>query len=165
MDINDIIIIKLIVTYYCMRVCSIQLCEAVAHAQTVHPKLKPRLLQSNRCHVLISLCLLSLNSWLTKLQVLFVIREDNLCSRLTLVDWAHPVCIVSQEPWTGYGYNHEIQYKHCWHCQSARQSTFLELQSWWLSYCKTRGAGISYSPSTDAVLRLVHNVTQDLALR
>ena len=49
MDINDIIIIKFIVTYYCPSACSIhRYGEAVAH---VLHRLKPRLLLSNYCHV------------------------------------------------------------------------------------------------------------------
>ena len=67
MDIHDIIISKVIVTYYCLQVCSIHgNDDAIAHAQTVCRKLKPRLLLSNCCCVLnqyFSLALsLSLNS-------------------------------------------------------------------------------------------------------
>ena len=48
MDINGVIIIKFIVTYYCPSACSIhRYGEAVVHA----PRLKPRLLLSNHCHV------------------------------------------------------------------------------------------------------------------
>ena len=52
-----------------------------------HRKFKPRLLLSNRCHVeYFDLALpFSLNSWLTKSQVLFVVLEGNLLSGLTSV--------------------------------------------------------------------------------
>ena len=46
---------------------------------------------------------LSLNSWLTKLWVLFVICEGNLCLGPIPVGWAHTVSRVSQEPWMGHG--------------------------------------------------------------
>ena len=54
-DINDVIIIKFIVTYYCPRDCLVPrymyiVWEAIAHAQTTCPKLKSRLLLSNHCH-------------------------------------------------------------------------------------------------------------------
>ena len=49
-------------------------------------------------------------------------------------DWlqlAKPHSIrISQEPWTSYDYNHEIQHTHRWPCQSSSQSAFLELHSW-----------------------------------
>ena len=49
MDVNDVIIIKFIVTYYCLSACSIhRYGEAVAHARR---KLKPCLPLSNHCHV------------------------------------------------------------------------------------------------------------------
>ena len=50
-------------------------------------KLKPCLLLSNRCHVeYFDLVLsLSLNSWLSKSLVLFVVLEGNLCLGLTSV--------------------------------------------------------------------------------
>ena len=52
MDINDIIIIKFIVTYSCLSACSIhRYGEAIAHAQTARRKLKPHLLLGNCCHV------------------------------------------------------------------------------------------------------------------
>ena len=48
-DTNDVIIIKLIVTYYCLNACSIhRYGEGVAHAWC---KLKPHLLLSNRCRI------------------------------------------------------------------------------------------------------------------
>ena len=71
MDINDVINIKFIVAYYCLRVCSIQdNDETIVHAQTACRKLKPHLLLSNCCYIeYFSFTLsLSLNSWLTKLQ-------------------------------------------------------------------------------------------------
>ena len=113
--------------------------------------IKPRLLLSNHCHVeYFNLALpLSLNSWLTKLRVLFVIHEGNLCSGQTSVGWAHTVSRVSQEPQKGYGYDHN---KYHWHSQSSSESTFLKLHSWWSGSCKTRSSGISYSPSISAVL-------------
>ena len=82
MDIRDIII-KFILMYYCLSACSIRKYgEAVMHAQTTRSKLKPRLLLRNYCHVeYFDLALsFSLNSWLTKLQVLFVVCEGSLRS-------------------------------------------------------------------------------------
>ena len=84
MDINDLITM-FIVTYYCLSAYSIhRYDEPVAHARH---KLKPRLLLSNCCHVeYCNLALsLSLDSWLTKSRVLFVILEGNLYSGLTSV--------------------------------------------------------------------------------
>ena len=57
----------------------------------------------------ISLCL-SLNSWLAKSQVLFVILEGNLRSRLTSVGYVYTVSRVSQEPQTGYGKTIKVQH-------------------------------------------------------
>ena len=85
-DVNDIIIIKFIITYH--QVCSVpSYGEVVVHAQTARPKLKPCLLLSNRCHTEYFDLTLSLspNSWLTKSQVLFVVREGNLHLGLTSV--------------------------------------------------------------------------------
>ena len=85
MDIKDV---KFIVTYYCLRVYSIHgNDEAIAHAQITHRKIKPCLLLSNHCHVeYFGVALsLSLNSWLTKSRVLFIIHEGNLRLGLTSV--------------------------------------------------------------------------------
>ena len=85
MDIKDV---KFIVTYYCLRVYSIHgNDEAIVHAQIARRKLKPCLLLSNHCHVeYFGVALsLSLNSWLTKLRVLFIIHEGNLRLGLTSV--------------------------------------------------------------------------------
>ena len=51
MDINDVIIIKFVIMYYCLQVPQYSYCEPVAHVQTVRSTLKPRLLLSNGCHV------------------------------------------------------------------------------------------------------------------
>ena len=91
MDVRDVIIIKFIIIYYCLSAFSIpKYGEAIAHAQTACPKLKPHLLLSNSCHVeYFDLDLfLSLNSWLTKSQVLFVVREGILCLGLTSAESA-----------------------------------------------------------------------------
>ena len=87
-DIRDVIIIKFIVIYHCLSTCSIhRYGEVVAHVQVERHRLKPCPLLGNCIATLntsISLCL-SLNSWLTKSQVLIVIHEGNLRSGLTSV--------------------------------------------------------------------------------
>ena len=94
-------------------------------------KLKPCLLLSNRCHV--RSCSVSF----AKSRALFVVLEGNLRSGLTLVGLVHTVSRVSQEPWTGYGYDQE----------TSSLLTLSELQPERLSQatlvelCKTRGTG------------------------
>ena len=103
---------------------------------TVCSKLKPCLLLSNCCHIhvsytSISLCLqlhgLSLNSWLTKSRVLFVILEGNLHSGLTSVCLVHNVSRVSQEPETTAMIASQFMFST--DCQCSSQNAFLELHS------------------------------------
>ena len=108
------------------------------------PQVKTTPYASNHCHVEyfnLTLSLL-LNSWLTRSRVLFVVSEGNLSSGLNSIGRAHTVSGVFQEPWTGFGYDHEIQYKHHWHCQGA----FLELHSWWSGSTRP-GAQVSLTHS------------------
>ena len=101
MDINDVII-KFIVTYYCLSACSIHwYSEAIAHAWR---KLKPCLLLSNCCHVeYINYCArsvslsLSLKSWLTKSWVLFAILKLKVTYTQTDFSWLSPYCQQSRQ--------------------------------------------------------------------
>ena len=96
MDINDVIIIKFIVTYYCLSACSIHWYgEAIAHARH---KLKPCLLLSNRClveyinHCARSVSLsLSLKYWLTKSQVLFAVVKFKVTYTRNWLQLAEPI--------------------------------------------------------------------------
>ena len=131
MDINDAIIItcKFIVTYYCLSACSVHRYRSLLCMRA--ESLKPCLLLSNPCHVeYFDLALsLSLNSWLNKSRVLFVILEGNLRSGLTSVAKS----ILSAESAQSHRQATitmarliKVQY---WHCQSFSQNPFLELHS------------------------------------
>ena len=121
-----------------VRVCSIhRYGEAVVYAQMVCHKLKPHLLLSNCCHVEYSnLALsLSLNSWLTKSWVLFIVREGNLHLGLTSVGWVHTVSRVSQEPPTAYSYDTRLQrVGDTVRAQAISQATKLRYSHWYMRF-------------------------------
>ena len=92
-----------------------------------------------QCHDSSSLWLcLSLNSWLTKLRVLFVIREGNLCSGLTS-QLAEPILSAESARslrWLRLRLRDSVQT-----LLTLSEQHLLEQHSWWSDSCKTRGTG------------------------
>ena len=97
----------------------------------------------------LALLSLSLNSWLTKLRVLFVVHEGNLWLGLTsrLAE-----SILSAESARSLGWatatDHDIQCKHRWHCQSSIFSSYPRDHR----ALARPGVQVTYSPYFNAVL-------------
>ena len=142
MDTNDVIIIKFIVTYYCLSACSIhRYGEAIAHAQTACCKLKPHLLRSNHCHVeILQSHSVSLTGLLAN-QVMSVVygswRKPTLGTDFS---WQSPCCQQSQPTWTLPWSPRSVDRVHF-----SSQSVCYSRAT---LNCKTNGAGISYRQST-----------------